>query len=135
MIIMLIRDFAVSVVIGAILLLSLSKLIGRFQFSLSNAFWLSFIGHTIWSIIGFIIGLFSLQTQTADGTTTNINVIALLIGFPIGCLIQAVIFQIAARTQNEILALWRAIILSVIVILGDLFIASPLIAVWEHIRA
>src|SRR2546427_4559846 len=110
MTIMFIRDFAVSIVVGAILILSLSKLIGRFQFSLSNAFWLSFIGHTFLSIIGFIIGLFSHQTVTENGSTTDINIVALLVGFSIGCFIQAVLFQIAARTQNEILALWRAII-------------------------
>ena len=126
------RDFAVSGAVGAILLLALSRLIGRIQFSLSNAFWLSFIGHTFLSVIGLIIGLFSHQTE--DGSTTKPNVIAILVGFPIGCFLQAVLFQIGARTQNDILVRWRAVILSLIVILGDFFFASPLIELWEHFR-
>ena len=129
---MFIRDFVVSGVVGAILLLSLSRVIGRVQFSLSNAFWLSFIGHTFLSIITFIIGLFSHQSE--DGSTTNLNVIAVLVGLPIGCFLQAVLFQIGARTQNDILVRWRAVILSLIVILGDFFVASPLIELWEHFR-
>src|SRR6266487_202550 len=51
-----IRDFAFSVAVGVILLLLLSRLIGRVQFSLSTAFWCSFIGHTLLSIIAFLMG-------------------------------------------------------------------------------
>jgi hypothetical protein len=99
---MFVRDFAVSVAVGIILLLLLRRLIGRVQFSLSTAFWCSLIGHTLLSIIGFITGLFS--HQTGDCSATDLNVIAVLVGLPIGWFLQAFLFQIAARTQNETLS-------------------------------
>jgi hypothetical protein len=52
-----VRDFAVSVVVGLILFLLLSKLIGRVQFSLSTAFWCSLIGHILLSIIALLMGI------------------------------------------------------------------------------
>jgi len=115
-----------------ILLLSLSRLIGRVQFSLSTAFWCSFIGHVFLGIISFIIGFF-FSRQTENGVT-DINGIAALVGLAIGCFLQAVLFQVFARIQNDTLARWRAVILSLIVILGDFLVASPLIEVWEHFR-
>jgi len=129
---MFIRDLAVSIVVGAILLLSLSKWVGRVQFSLSNAFWGSAIGHTFSSIIGFVIGLF-FSHQTDDGATTNINGVAFLVGMAIGCFLTAILFQVIARTQNELLSRWRAIMLSLIVISADFLVASPLIKLWEHL--
>lgn len=113
----LIRDFAVSAGIGMILLLLLSKLIGRVQFSLSTAFWCSFIGQMLLSIISAITGYLFYR---------NLGV-GLLISVSIGCFLQAVLFQIAARSKNENLVRWRAIILSLTVILSNFFIASPII--------
>lgn len=130
---MFLRDFAVSVAVGMILLLLLSRLIGRVQFSLSNAFWCSFIGHTFLSIISFVMGFF-FSRQTDDGSTTDLNGIAVLVGLAIVCFLQAVLFQVFARTQNDTLARWRAVVLSLIVILGDFVVASPLIELWEHFR-
>jgi len=112
-----IRDFAVSAGIGAILLLLLSKLIGRVQFSLSTAFWCSVIGQIFLSIIGAITGYLFYR---------NLGV-GLLISVTIGCFLQAVLFQIAARSKNENLARWRAIVLSLTVILSNFFVASPII--------
>jgi len=121
---MLIRDFAVAVGAGMILLLLLSKLIGRVQFSLSTAFWCSFMGHVFVSIIGLFTGfVFSHHPG-----------IGLLIVLTIGCVFQTVLFQIVVRAKNETLMRWRAVILSLIVILGDFFVASPLIELWEHFR-
>ncbi len=128
------RDFAVSVAVGMILLLSLSRLVGRVQFSLSTAFWCSFIGRAFLSIISFVIGFF-FSRQTDEGSTTTINGIAAVVGLAIGCVLQAVLFQIAVRAKNETLTRWRAVILSLIVILGDFLVASPLIELWEHFRA
>jgi hypothetical protein len=127
---MFIRDFAVSVAVGIILLLLLSRLIGRVQFSLSTAFWCSFIGHTFVCIIGWVISAiigfaFPQHDPQEVGAT-------LLIGLPIGCFCQAVLFQIAVRAKNATLTRWRSVILSLIVILGDWFVASPLIELWEH---
>jgi hypothetical protein len=130
---MLICDFAVSVAVGVILLLLLSRLIGRVQFSLSTAFWCSFIGHAFLSIIGLVIGFF-FSRQTDDGLTTDLNGIAVFVGLVIGCFFQAVLFQIAVRAKNGTLSRWRAVILSLIVILGDFVVASPLIELWEHFR-
>jgi len=53
---MFIRNTAVAIVVGMVLLLLLSKLIGRVQFSLSTAFWCSFIGHIFMSIVGLFTG-------------------------------------------------------------------------------
>jgi len=118
------RDFAVSVAVGMILLLLLSRLLGRVQFSLNTAFWCSFIGHGSLSIIGFLVG-FAFAWQPAVGA---------VIGFILGCFVLAVLFQIAVRATNETLTRWRAVILAVIVILGDFFVASPLIELWERFR-
>src|SRR5437667_5609375 len=94
-----IRDFAVWVGVGMILLLLLSRLIGRVQFSLSTAFWCSFIGHGLVSIISFLFGF---VLGAAVGA---------IIGFVLGCFVLAVIFRIAARATNETLTRWRAVIL------------------------
>jgi hypothetical protein len=128
-----IRDAAVGIFVGMVLLLLLSRPIGRVQFSLSTAFWCSFIGHILLGIISFVIGFF-FSRQTDNGSMTNINGIAALVGLAIGCFLQAVLFQVFARTQNDTLARWRAVILSLIAILGDFLVASPLIEVWEHFR-
>jgi hypothetical protein len=118
------RDLAVSVLVGTVLLLLLSRLIGRVQFSLSTAFWCSFVGHVLLSIIGFLIG-FAFAWQPAIGA---------VLGFVIACFALAVIFQVFVRAANEMLARSRAIILAAIVILGDFFVASPLIELWERFR-
>jgi hypothetical protein len=121
---MFIRNTAVAIVVGMILLLLLSKLIGRVQFSLSTAFWCSFIGHIFISIVGLFTGwLFAYHL-----------VIGLLIALGIGWAFQTVLFQIAVRAKGGTLQQWRAAILSGVVILGDFFVASPLVAFWEHLR-
>jgi hypothetical protein len=119
-----VRDFALSAVVGLILLLLLSKLIGRVQFSLSTAFWCSVIGHGLLSIIGFLLG-FVFASQPVVGA---------IIGCILGCFVLAVLFQIVVRATNETLTRWRAILLAVIVILGDFFVASPLIELLERFR-
>jgi hypothetical protein len=107
-----------------ILLLSLSRLIERVQFSLSTAFWCSLIGHVLLSVIAFLIG-FAFAWQPAIGA---------IIAFIIGCVFLSALFQIAVCAKNGTFTRWRAVILSLIVILGDLFIASPLIELWKHFR-
>jgi hypothetical protein len=119
------RDFVVSVAAGMILLLLLSRPIGRVQFSLSTAFWCSFIGHSFVSLIGLFTG-FLFYRHVMIGI-----VIALTVGF----FFQTVLFQIAVRAKSGTLQQWRAAILSLIVILGDFLVASPLIELWEHFRA
>src|SRR5436853_4301697 len=119
---MFIRDFAIAVGAGTILLLLLSRLIGRVQFSLSIAFWCSLIGHVFLSISAFLAGaIFSHQLG-----------IALLISLATGCFLQAGLFQIAVRTKGETLALWRAVILSGVLISADFLITSPMIELGER---
>jgi hypothetical protein len=113
----LLRDFAIAVAVGTILLLLLSRLIGGVQFSLGTAFWCSFIGHVLLSLIGAISG-FIFYSHLGIG---------LLIGLAVGCVLQAIIFQIAVRAKRGTLFRFRALVLSLIVILGDIFVASPLI--------
>src|SRR5205809_2257131 len=115
-----IRDAAVGIFVGMVLLLLLSRPIGRVQFSLSTAFWCSFIGHILLGIISFVIGFFF--SRQAKNGATDINGIAALIGLAIGCFLQAVLFQVFARTQNDTLARWRAVILSLIVFLVDFLV-------------
>ena len=128
-----VRDFAVTVAVGMILLLSLSKLIGRVQFSFSTAFWCSMIGHMFISIISFVTGFFFPRRAAGDSATT-FSAIAVIVGFVIACILQAGFFQIAVRVKNQILIGWRAFTLSLIVILGDFFLASPLIELWQRFR-
>jgi magnesium-transporting ATPase (P-type) len=121
---MFIRDTAVAIVVGMVLLLLLSRLIGRVQFSLSTAFWCSFIGHIFISIVGLFTGwLFAYHIA-----------IGFLIALAIGWAFQTILFQIAVRAKSGTLQQWRAAILSGVVILGDFLVASPLIAFWEHLR-
>ena len=90
----------------------------------STAFWCSFIGHIFTSIVGLFTGwLFAYHL-----------VIGLLIALGIGWAFQTVLFQIAVRAKGGTLQQWRAAILSGVVILGDFFVASPLVAFWEHLR-
>jgi len=117
------RDLVVAVAVGTILLLLLSRLIGRVQFSLRTAFWCSFIGHVFVSILGLIAG-FLFASYLGIG---------LLLAFAIGCLFQTVLYQIAVRADGGTLAPFRAFVLSLIVILGDIFVASPLIEFGPHI--
>jgi uncharacterized membrane protein YiaA len=119
---MFIRDTTVAIAVGAILLLTLSRLIGRVQFAPSMALWCSFIGHIFICVIGLFTG-FVFHSHMAAG---------FIIALVIGCAFQTVLFQIVVRAKNETLARWRAATLSIIVILGDFFVASPLIALWEH---
>jgi len=121
---MFIRDTAVAVVVGTILLLALSRWIGRVQFSLSTAFWCSFIGHIVISLLGLFTGwLFAYHLG-----------IGLIIALAIGWFFQTALYQVAVRAKSGTLQRWRAAVLSGIVILGDLFISSPLIEFWEHLR-
>ena len=121
---MFMRDTAVAIVVGMVLLLLLSKLIGRVQFSLNTSFWCSFIGHIFTSIVGLITGWL---------LTSHMS-IGILIALGIGWAFQTILFQIAVRAKGGTLQQWRAAILSGIVILGDFFVASPIIALWEHLR-
>lgn len=114
---MFIRETAVAIVVGMALLLLLSRFIGRVQFSLSTAFWCSFIGHVFMRIIALFTGFLFAHHMA----------IGLFIALVAGWIFQTALFQIAVRAKGGTLLQWRAAILSGIVILGDFFVASPLV--------
>jgi hypothetical protein len=119
---MVIRDTAVAIVVGMVLLLWLSRLIGGVQFPLSTAFWGSFIGHVFISVVGLFTGFFFAYHLE----------IGIVIELAVGFVFQIVLFQRLVRAKGGTLVTWRAAILSLIVILGDFFVASPLVHLWEH---
>src|SRR5436305_6329048 len=121
---MLLRDTAVAIIVGATLLFALSSLVGRVQFSLGTAFWCSFIGHILVTVISLLTG-FVFSRKLAVG---------LIISLSVGWILQAVVLQLAVRAKSGNLVTWRAFTLSLIVILGDFFVASPLIELWEHLK-
>jgi len=116
---------AVAVVVGAILLFSLSKLIGRIQFNFSTSFWCSFIAHIVISIVGLVFG-FLFAYHMAAG---------LVLTLTIGWFFLTVLLQVAARARarSATLSSWRAAILSLVVVAGDFFVASPFTAFLEHL--
>ncbi|MGC2693317.1 MAG: hypothetical protein WA228_11555, partial [Desulfobaccales bacterium] len=101
--------------------LLLGRLIGRVQFLLSSAFWCSFDGCIVTCIVGFFAGYFLANHLT----------IGILITLAIGWAFQTFLFQIAVQAKGGTLQRWRAAILSGVVILGDCFVASPLIVFWN----
>jgi len=121
------RDTAVAIIVGTILLLLLSRWIGRVQFSLSNAFWCSFISFIFSCILSVVAGLLM-------GFFSCPDIVGIVITLVITWLFQTVLFQIVVRSKNGTLARWRAAILSLVVILGTFFISSPLIELWEHLH-
>jgi len=58
--------------------------------------------------------------------------LALIAGIGVGCLLQAVLFQVAVRAKGEILTTARAAALSLVVLMGGFFVASPIIELREQ---
>lgn len=117
-----ILTFAVAIAVGTLLIFLLIRWIGRIRFTLANAFWASAIGHIIPSVVAFALG-FILYEYLG---------VAMIMGSLVAFCFQTVLFQIIARTQNEILRPWRAALIAVIVILGDFLIASPIVELLQH---
>ena len=57
-----------------------------------------------------------------------------IIGLVITILFQTVLYQIAVRVKNGTLSRSRAAILSLLACLSSVFVASPLIAMWERLH-
>ena len=119
-----ILDTTFSIFVGIILLLAMSKFIARIQFSLSTSFWCSLIGHMASCIVALIIGFFFVNYENA----------AFFVVVAIEWCFLTFLFQIAVRAKGGTLHQGRAAVLALIVILGDLFVASPLIELWEHLH-
>jgi len=58
--------------------------------------------------------------------------VALIIGLLVAVVFQSVLFQIIARTQNEVLRPWRATVIAIIIVAGDFLIASPIVELLQH---
>jgi len=108
---------AVAITVGMVILLLFGRWVGHVRFSLSNAFWCSLIGHVVPAVLGLILGYFLHDYLLA----------ALIIGIAIAWLFQTVLFQIAARTQNDTLVGWQSGILALLVIIADFLVASPIV--------
>src|ERR1700730_835355 len=100
---------AVAITVGMVILLLFGRWVGHVRFSLSNGFWCSLIGHVVPAVLGLILGYFLHDYLLA----------ALIIGIAIAWLFQTVLFQIAARTQNDTLVGWQSGILALLVIIAD----------------
>jgi hypothetical protein len=114
--------FVVAIAVGSVLLFVLSRWIGRVKFTLSNAFWGSAIGHLLPALVMLGLG-FVLHEYLA---------VALIIGLLVAVAFQSVLFQIIARTQNEVLRPWRAAVIAIIIVMGDFLIASPIVELLQH---
>jgi hypothetical protein len=112
-----ILTFVVAIAVGTLLVFLFSRWIGRVKFTFANAFWGSAIGHILPAIVALGLG-FLLHEYLG---------FAFIIGLVIALAFQSVLFQIIARTQNEVLRAWRAMLIALIVILGDFLIASPIV--------
>ena len=112
-----ILTFVVAIAVGTLLIFLFSRWIGRVRFTLANAFWGSAIAHIVPGLVMLALG-FLLHEHLS---------VALVIGFFVAFVFQTVLFQIIARTQNEVLRQWRAALIALIVIVGDFLIASPIV--------
>jgi hypothetical protein len=120
---------AVAVVVGAILLFSLSRLIGRIQFNFSTAFWCSILRQIVIDIVGFVCGFLSTYK-----TRVALEVgVALVLTEGIGWLFLTVLLQVVARARSTTLPVWRGAILSFVVVAADFFVASPVTAFLEYL--
>ncbi len=119
---MFIRDFIICVPVGAVLLLLLGPPVGKVRFSLSTAFWCSFIGQMMLWLIGFI------SAWTIGTFFPNLSSwVSLAISTVIGWHLQAALLFIAIRSKGGTLSTWRANVLSAILIAFNSFITVPLV--------
>ena len=111
-------SFAVAVGIDTVLLLLGMKMIARIRLSFGTALLTSFIACILTSAIGGVFG-FLLAYHI---------MLAMILTTVIGFFVQAVLFRVAVRTTGQTLPAGKAYILSLLVILADSFVASPIAA-------
>ena len=111
-------SFVVAVGIGAVLLLLGMKMIARIRLSFGTALWTSFIACMLTSIISLGFGF----------VLANHMGLAVILAIVTGFFVQAVLFRIAVRATGQTLPAGKAYILSLLVILANFFVASPIVA-------
>jgi hypothetical protein len=116
----------VAIAVGTLLIFLFGRWIGRVKLTLANAFWASAIGHVLPSLVTFAITVI-VQIGHISFLLFRYPGVALVIDLLVALVFQTVLFQIIARRQNEILRLWRAAVIALIVIVGDFLIASPIV--------
>jgi hypothetical protein len=116
-----ILTFVVAIAVGTVLVFAFTRWIGRVNFTFANAFWASAIGHILPAVVMLALG-FLLHGYLG---------IALIIGLFVALVFQTVLFQIIARTQNDVLRPWRAAVIALIVTAGDV-IASPIVELFQR---
>ena len=114
----LIISFAVAVGIAAVLLLFGMKMVARIRLSFGTSLRTSFIACMFTSMISLGFGF----------VLANHMGLALLLSIVIGFFVQAVLFQIAVRATGQTLPAGKAYILSLVVILANFFVVSPVVA-------
>jgi len=116
-------SIALSIVVGAVLILLLGKSVGKVPFSCKNSLWCSGVGHAVGGMVAICAGF----------VFANHLAIGLIIAVLLTWMILAGVLQLfASAAQSARMSRGRAIGLSLIVILGDLFVTAPLLAAWEH---
>jgi hypothetical protein len=108
-------NLVAAIIVAAAILFFFGRWIGRVRFTVANAFWCSAISHIFTFLIMVTLGYLLYSHLT----------VAFLLGIVIIFVFQVALFQLFARSQNEVLRRGRAALLSLIVIFGDLLLASP----------
>jgi hypothetical protein len=117
----------VAIAVGTLLIFLFGRWIGRVKLTLANAFWGSAIGHVLPSLVTFAITVIVQIGHIYFLLSRYLGVALVIIDLLVALVFQTVLFQIIARTQNEILRPWRAALIALIVIVGDFLIASPIV--------
>jgi len=110
--------FAVAIGVDAVLLLLGARLLAKIRLPVGTALWTSFIACILTSILAagfafFLVDHFGL---------------AMILAIAIGFFVQAVLFQISIRATGQTLSSGKAYILSLLVILTNFFVVSPIVA-------
>jgi hypothetical protein len=110
-------SLVVTTATGTILLWLLTKRISGIQISIGTAFGVSLTAQAIIVLISFSLDFVFLYHPG----------LAVTIAVALGLYFQALLLKIAMRATGRILSARKAYILSLIVVLADFFVASPLV--------
>jgi hypothetical protein len=110
--------FAVAIGVDAVLLLLGARLLAKIRLPFGTALWTAFIACILTSIISAGFAFF----------LVNHFGLAMILAIAIGFFVQAVLFQISIRATGQTLSSGKAYILSLLVILTNFFVVSPIVA-------
>ena len=113
----LIITFAVAIGVDAVLLLLGMRMLAKIRLSFGTALWTSFIACILTSIIA---GGLAFVLVDHFG-------LAMILAISIGFFVQAILFRISVRATGQTLSAGKAYILSLLVILTNFFVVSPIV--------